>query len=354
MTRGMEQKISLNVFALCLAFLALCVMPLSANAQFLDPRTFPEELRIVAEPRSPSPGESVRMRLESETLDLDNAVIVWMVNDSESARGIGLRAHTLTAPALGKETVVEALVGSESDIASAALTFRSVELDLLWDSDSHTPPFYKGRSLPSAGSTLGAEAIVRFKRSDGSYVLPKDILYSWSADSVPLPSLSGRGKSSARVPSPSLFGSKRISVEARSVDGVFSGSASVVIPSVEPSLYLYMNHPLFGILYHRALNGGTEITDTEMRFIAVPLYSPVSPEDRGLVYEWSVGGSRVETDPDDPDEIILSTTNNAQEASIGLSLTHNSNWYLDARGAWTVTLGSRLRGEQTDPFRSTE
>lgn len=354
MTSGMEHRTFPNVSVWCIVFSISLLIPFFASAQFLDPRTIPAELRIVMEPRSPEPGDSVRLRAESDTLDLENAVIIWMVNDAEAARGRGLQTHTLTAPALGKETAVEVLVDGAADIASAALTFRSVEIDLLWDSDSHTPPFYKGRALPSAGGTLGAEAVVRFKRSDGSYVPPKDITYSWSVDSSPVPSLSGRGKSSARIASPSLFGSKRISVEARSVDGFFSGNASVVISSVEPSLYLYMNHPLFGILYHRALNGGTEITDTEMTFIAVPLYSPVPPGDRGLIYEWSVGGSRVETDAEDPDEIILSAANNTQEASIGLSLTHSTNWYLDARGAWSVTLGSRLRGEQTDPFRSTE
>jgi hypothetical protein len=255
----------------------------------------------------------------------------------------------MRAGGLGSETVIEVYVETpDGNVGSARATFRPTELDLVWESDSYTPPFYRGRALPSAGSTLALQAFARFKRADG-FVAPADITYTWRADGTLLSSLSGRGRSSVRIPGPSLYGSKKISVSA-TAEG-FASSASVVISSVEPVLRLYIDHPLLGAMFHQALGTNARTTDAETTLVASPLYAPArNLADQNLVYAWRVNGTAIEPDPAEPEYITLSASEGAQSATVELSLTHRTNWYLESTGEWNITLGS-ARGT-ADPFRA--
>lgn len=349
MTRAYGHTAGFALIALGVLMVLGMATGASVEAQFLDPRTIPEALTLDARPASPAPNAPVRLDVKSDTLDLSRSAITWTVNGNEFADGVGLQGIDIRTGPLGSETIVEASVEGADGVVSASRTFRPTEVDLLWESDAYTPPFFRGRSLPSAGSTLTLHALARFTRGVES-TPSSEITYSWSADGVVLPSLSGRGKSSVQIPGPSLYGSKRISVGAASADGGLTGEASVIISSVEPVLRLYMNHPLFGVLYNRALGSNTAIADSEMTFIVAPLYAPAHPQDRAFQYAWRVDGTAIEADREDPAQITLSSEREGGGATITLSLTHATNWYLDAAGEWGMTL--RSPGSAGDPFRA--
>lgn len=306
-------------------------------------------------PEHPTPGETVRVTARGSLLDLETGEVVWYVNDTKRTSGRGLSQIEVTAPPSGGVMRVKVVFMEEKfERATAEAVIRPVEIDLLWESDSYTPPFFRGRALPSAGTNLKLEAIPRFERSNGSLVPTDDIVFTWRRNGYVVAEVSGRGKSKAFLPSPPLFGTDTVSVEARSSDGTFVGTANARIPSAEPVLSLYENHPLFGITYHRALQSENFLPEVETSFAAVPYYAgAIGPNDKALLYEWRVNGNAIAS-AERPSEITVNAEGSTGAARIELALSHATNLFLNALGSWRVTFGTGAGGGLENPFGGTQ
>ena len=233
----------------------------------------------------------------------------------------------------------------------AQVAIIPTEIDLLLDSDSYVPPFYRGRALASPGTRVRLEAIPHFVRPGGSEIPASDLTYTWRRNDETIAGVSGPGKSSATIASPVLFGTDIISVEAVSADGALSGSASMRIPSTETVLALYEDHPLYGILYNRALGSQTLIPDSEMTFAAVPYFAQArSADDPTLEYTWRVNDSSVKADAARPSELTINAQNSNGLALVALELASATNVFLRASREWGITLSAQ--SGFTDQFRA--
>ena len=299
-------------------------------------------LSIGLSPLHPSPGETVELTVKSAVLDLGESTVLWRANGKIIAQGDGINSAQVVVGALGVPTTIEVGVLAPDGIsASGRAVIIPTELDLLVDSDSYVPPFYRGRALVSAGTTMHLLAIPRFKRPGGSLVATSDLIYTWRRNGEVLGSISGRGKSSAYIPFLHLYGADNFSVEARTADGMLSGEARVSIQSIEPMLALYQDHPLYGILYHKSLEASTSISESETTFAAVPYFAQAqSVNDPDLAYAWHVNGVSVPSSVSTPSEITINAANSSGIALIELELTHTNNFYMDVKRVWNVILSS--------------
>jgi len=306
-------------------------------------------------PEYPEGRDSVRVTAHSSLVDLSTETLIWYVDGVETASGVGLSEIDVTAGPLGSNTRVEAVLsegGFKRALAEAII--RPVAMDVLWESDSYTPPFYRGRALPSAGTNLLVEAKPYFRNTNGSNVPIEDIVFTWSKNGYAVAGVSGKGKNKVTLPSPSLYGSDSVSVKARTLDGVFAIEKSVRIPSTEPLLNLYEDHPLFGTLYHRALGEQTVIFGEETSFTAIPYFaSALNPNDRSLQYEWSVGGTPIENSLTQPNTITINARGSSGNAFVELLLSHASNLFFRADGSWNVQFSSQAPGAFGLPFTNT-
>ena len=102
--------------------------------------------------------------------------------------GAGVKEIDVAVGALGSEAVIEARArDGDLEVAGSLVRVVPTEIDLLFESDSYVPPFYKGRAMPSAGTLLHLEAIPRFKRTDGSLVAPDGIIFTWKRGGSVIP-----------------------------------------------------------------------------------------------------------------------------------------------------------------------
>lgn len=303
-------------------------------------------LTIAVSPQSPAPGASVALTLQSPIEDLSQSSITWYQNGAIIAQGIGQTDANVTAPALGKQMRISASVqNADGTSDSAQISLIPAEVDLLVDSDSYVPPFYRGRALPSEQTNIRLQAIAHFIRPDGSAVPSSQISYTWKQDGRVVGNISGSGKSSAVLPAALLFGTTRIEVDAASGDGTISGSASISLPTNDPILVLYEDNPVYGFTYYHAIaqtGSATQIPNVEMTFAAVPYFAQAySPNDTRLLYNWSVNGAPVAQNRSDPSEITLNATNSSGQASVALSLADSQNAFVNSNGSWAVALGSQ-------------
>ncbi len=323
-----------------------------AHAQFggIDSNT---RLFLSVIPEYPGPNELARVTLQNPLMDLSVSDITWYVNNKVFARGAGMTAAGIPVGPLGSRTNISATAQTPDGFyASGNASIAPAEVDLLWESDSYTPPFYRGRALPSAGAGIRAQAIARFKTAGSLQLSERDIVYTWKRNGSVVPSLSGRGMPSAFFPAPALFGTDIVEAVASTIDGGAGGAARAEISSIEPVLALYEDNPLSGIMYNNAIDDTESLSDTEATFAAVPYFAEAeSPDDPRLIYSWSVNGKKIPTDELKRSEITVNSANSNGLAQIALSLTHASNLAMSASGAWRVSFASGEGGFRGfDPF----
>ena len=299
-----------------------------------------KEVSITMVPNEPRASETVRLSVDSGAIDLDRSVIVWYSNKKEFARGNGLKDATILAGPLGSDTVIEVVAESNEATGRATARIRPVEIHILWNSDSYVPPFFKGRALPGTSGTVSAYALVHFQTLGGTLIPEKDIIYSWYQNGARVAHLSGRGKSSATFQSPARFDADTIKMAAESLDARFSGSTTIVIPREDAKLVLYENHPLFGILFHRAIVGEVNTAERELKVSAFPYFvRAFSPREETLFYEWHVNDKIVIPDKSARNSISITTNNYTGPADIALSLSSDNDIFTRAEATWRILFG---------------
>lgn len=338
-----------------LLFGAALFVALPAYAQLSSSFQIPglaNALSIEVSPRYPGPNASVQVTAESSYLNLPQSDITWYVNGAQVAEGTGATSVTVQLGGLGKETDVNVTADGIDGSASAQAALIPNRIDLLWESDSYTPPFYRGRALPSAGTSLRLQAIAHFARADGTEIPASQISYTWKRDGEVIGNISGLGDSSVTIDAALLHSSEVISVDAISQDGTQSGEAGATIPSTKPVLTLYEDHPVFGILYGNALTDQASVSESEMAFAAVPYFaSAQNANDPLFEYDWQVNDQGIASDPKNPSEITVNAQNSNGLALITLDLTHAKNIFLDISGVWNVLLSGGASAP--NPFTST-
>lgn len=322
------------------------------HAQLINPPGAETALTIVLSPEHPAPGDTVTLVLRSTLHDLSNSTITWRANGALIAQGEGVTNATVTAGEIGTETDISVEVSTEGGDAAAAAAIIPTRVDVLWEADSLVPPFYRGRALPSAGSRVRLMAVAFLPSSAGGYLPADKITYTWRRNGEIV--LSGRGKTTVTIPGPVLFGTDTVTVQTVSADKRVEGLGRVRIPSVEPVLSLYTNHPLFGITYHRALGPTTFVAESEMSFTAIPYFAPASAaNDPDLLYAWRLNRTGIDTNESGTNEITIDAAKSPGLAQIQLGVTHWKNLYLDVDGSWQVTFtrGGTAAPLPGDPFR---
>lgn len=327
-----------------LAFLLL--LPAAATAVDLPGVGEPIALEV-----SPSQmieaGTEVTLSIRSSLIDVDRAVIAWLLDGERVKSADNSRVFKTTMGAVGTETQVSALVqGANGLVSDASVTLRPVELELLWESDGYAPSLYRGRALPTPGTSIIAHAEARFVRANGTHILAKDIIYSWSLNGVRLGDLSGRGRSSARIPITDLYGDAIISVDAVSPDSTFHAVRTARAPRIEPRVMLYRVHPLLGVDYRNAVASDAVFDDSEVTVAALPFFSSArNPSDTRLSYSWTVGGKSVPADTAKPFLLTLSLAERTfGKTSIGVFFTSSYNALQASEREWMVSLRSGRSG----------
>lgn len=319
--------------------MALLSLPLVAFAQLV--LTYERELTLTMVPESPGPGESVRLIVQSYAIDLDRSAITWHRDGVVIAEGVGLKEATVVAGGLGEATIISVTATDpDENPGKAEAIIKPSQIDILWSANSYVPPFYNGRTLAGTSATIHAYALVRFARAGGGLIPESDIVYTWSRNGTVISAVSGRGKSSATLAGPAPFRADSIAVEAGAADRAVSARAATSIPAAKSALLLYENHPLFGILYHRAIIGEVTTDEKEQKVTAVPYFARITtPADASLAYAWEVGGVSVQADPDEPQTLTLATNDYSGPAVISLSLTNAADILMRSLGSWRFVFG---------------
>lgn len=161
-------------------------------------------------------------------------------------------------------------------------------VDMVWETDSYTPPFYKGKALPPGDADVRIIAT-----PDSSFGNPATALYTWRVNGTVLGSLSGIGKSSLFVAGSPFITDRIVTVDVESADGTRQGLGVVQIPVVRPIVRVYEDQPLSGVRFENTLAYLHGQTEADIILVAYPYFFSTQNRKQNLEYSWLVGGQTV-------------------------------------------------------------
>jgi hypothetical protein len=324
---------------------------LFANAQFSGVE---ELVSFDISPNNPRANQVISVSIESFSIDLNRASsITWLLNGEIIAQEAGLKNVQFRTGKLGSSSKVDIVIKSvEKGTIRNSITISPTEVNLLWEANSYTPPFYAGKALPVSDADITIVAMSEFVTSNGNRLSSKDLIFTWQRDGKVLGSLSGRGKDTINIIGPKLSRTSRIEVGVSSSGGSLQGKGTTFISAVSPEIIFYKNDTIFGTRYEKAIRSNTTLSREEIKITAYPYFfssgSRVVPSSN---YEWRVDGSLVESAPNDNSSIILRQVGDGEgSAVVSLSIENTDKILQFAKKSFSLLFGASQNAETLFTF----
>ncbi len=252
---------------------------------------FQDQISATVIPENPSPNEIVQINLEVYSYDINSALITWKVNGKSVASAIGQKSFSFKAGKAGQTTKIDVTINPRDRPAvSQTFTFTPGEVDLLWQSDVYTHPFYKGKKLYTPESTLTFVAMPRNARGT---IRPSETVFNWRVNGTVQGDKSGFGKNTYVFEGPIIIQPVEVQVETYSPtpgagDQKETATSNITVEPKSPGIRLYENSALYGILFNKALRGNITINKPEMSISAYPYFQTIPGKNSGTIYTWLV------------------------------------------------------------------
>lgn len=282
-----------------------------------------DDISIELSPENPEPYQSVKINLTSYSTDLNKAMIEWRSGKNTVLSGFGKTSYSYKALGPNTSTAFEVSiipVGSIDKIVKQIVVSPS-EVEIMWESvDSYTPPFYKGKALPTTGSLIRAVAIPNtntIKSGKGT------ITYTWKSSGDTQLGSSGYNKD-AYVFKNSMFDDKNtIEVNASSLRGDYEATKTISIPTYKSKIIYYKKSPAEGVFYNNALNKEITMTEDEMTIVAEPYFVSLLGNENNFSYIWKINNESIQT-PNKKTELTIKPTSRGGYATIN-TIIENTN-----------------------------
>lgn len=285
------------------------------------------KINVKMRPTNPKPYDTVHFVAESFSTDLNRSTLEWSVNGKSIRSGKGLKEFDTMVGKLGTKTEVQLTAKTDIGILDTKILLQPTQVDLVWQANSFTPAFYKGRALPTHKSGITVIAIPTLVTSTGARLDPNDLLYTWKENGTVQGDKSGKGRSSYIVKEISIMrGYASVEVIVAAPTGTLQGSESVAIRPETPKIVLYEHDPLEGIKYNRALVGTYTLAHEEITVESIPyFFGTLDRESSDIIYDWTLNGQKVENNTSKQGSLTLRQTGESGFAALNLQVHHKKN-----------------------------
>ncbi|MFZ2253153.1 MAG: hypothetical protein WAW13_03200 [Minisyncoccia bacterium] len=272
-------------------------------------------LTLVAEPSYPAPHTETIISIDDYSINTVGSTISWFINNVEQTKNINERSIKITTGDLGKSTNVRvALSRAGGSVLTTSLSLTPSQVDIILESDTYIPQFYKGRALPTRDSMMRATAVVH----DGKATPDSSYVYQWSLDSTVLMGGQTKGKRTIDIQMPH-YDNLDLFVEVYTSTGELIGRGAVLLLAVEPELHFYENSPLRG-LSERELSSPFRLIGEEATIYGEPYFIDSPMRENDATFTWMIDYEPVPHDSSLPNALTLRKVGGAGKAEIDFSV----------------------------------
>jgi hypothetical protein len=275
-------------------------------------------VNIKTNPKTPGENQEVTISLESYAVDLNSAKIVWYVDKDPQKEGIAEKTFTVHTGELGQKMTVDIVIftaaGAKID---QQIVIAPAEIAILWEAQTFTPPFYKGKALPTFKSLVRITAIPRWNTLQSD---PTQFSYKWTYNRTQGVG-GGLGKNSVVIPVEWSNSQIPITLETSLAEAKLIGYENKNIQTSDTKLLFYEQAPLLGIQYDHALLGSINALGNEFAIHAVPyFFSTDNYLNNELVYTWKINGNNIAAGMDAMKMMLPKQGKGAESYSVGLRI----------------------------------
>jgi hypothetical protein len=292
----------------------------------LEAQTAPEnysDIKIYLSPENPKPGSQVNVTLESSLTDLNRSKVTWSINGVEKRSEVGLKRYTLQAGSAGVPMTISVNVQDQNNnTQNKELTFTPAGVDLIFETISYVPPFYKGKAMNVNQGSVVVVAFPEIYDTNGRKYQTKDLIYNWKKDGTAAANVSGAGKNYFTYTGSVPIREVRIEVKVSSPDQSTIAENWVNIPLGNPKIVFYENSPIYGFMTNRAIKDTVQMLTDEFSVIAAPyFFSAGYATTPNLDYAWSLNGQTVGTQDPKNSFTVRQEKEGSGTANIGLKVS---------------------------------
>lgn len=311
------------------------VFPLHSSAQFIE--GFGEADVIVDMiPANPSPNQRVTISLDSYAANLDAANITWTVNGKNVLTGYGKKQFVTTTGKLGARTVVQITIEAVTGTVVKTLEIIPSSVDMIWQTNTYTPPFFKGRPLYSPESNVTFIALPHIIRS-GNEISSKNLIYKWSNNGTVMADRSGYGQDSLTMYASILPRPLDIQVEVSDPVSGATASGEVALSSQQPFVLIYKNDPLYGVQYEKALQGAFPLDGVELSVVAVPYYFSTDVKNGpSMIYDWKINGFPINDGVNGAYKVFRRVGDTSGTSNISVNVSQSSTIFQTAKNNFFI------------------
>lgn len=283
------------------------------------------DIVISMNPENPAPNQTVLVSVQSYITDINSAKISWSVNGRVMKSGTGEKTFSFTTGSANTTTTLGiSVITSDGETINKSIRLNPVYVDLIWESESYTPPFYKGKALFSYQNKITFIAIPHIRGSNGAEISPKNLIYKWKRNGTVVENASGYGRNTYLFIQTVIARPVEVSVEVTSPSiNTFGTATSYVAPS-DPFIEFYEKSPIYGIQFQKALSGTIQMKDTrEITVTSIPYFFGTKDPSNELSYKWLINGSPIDNDLTQPTRIFRQVENTSGTANISVSIGHS-------------------------------
>lgn len=261
--------------------------PASVFAQAIQPLS----MTINISPPLPGPYQTVTATVSSVGPDVNRSLITWKVNGTLAGEGVGATSINFKTGPIGSVTNLEVQSTPLSGISlGAQKSVRPSSVAILWETETYTPPLYRGKALITPGARVILTVVPEIVDSEGNRIAADSLLYKWERNRFPAPEISGFGKYRVVVDNTTFLRPLDFTVMVYTRANELVGRGQITIPISSTMLTLHEDHPLFGIRYENVLVDTYPLVRDEATLLVEPYYySVLKRGDGSLEYRWRVG-----------------------------------------------------------------
>lgn len=309
----------------------------SQETSGISPSDITGSISLILSPSVPTPNTLVTVTLEASGINLNLATIRWSANGQEIAGSTNRRSIQIASGSLGSQTTVRVSIITGEEIFNESITLSPAEIDILWQGDSYTPPFYKGRSLWGAEGAVTLYAIPHVY-SNGSKLNPSSLNYKWNRNGTVMKASSGIGKNFFTFSDSVLSKPQVITLEVYSGDTVAARTTMMFTPS-KPEVLVYERNPLYGFFFNQEAGNSYLLREREVSFSAFPYFASIKNRFGSLMeYEW-----RTNTQGFEKGNTVTYRTpeNSSGSSNISIRAYHKEKIWQDSKKSFSIQFGSQ-------------
>ncbi len=301
-----------------------------------------DDVDVSMVPENPGPNQVVTASVVSYSTNIDFATVTWKINGKVKSTGQGVKTFTFVTGSMNTSTILDITVlTAEGQTIQKTITIKPASVDLIWQSNSFVPPFYKGKPLFSYQNQITFIALPHMTGPNGAEIGSKNLVYKWTLNSSVVDSASGYGRDSFTLTGSLIARPLNVTVEVTSAGDDGLGTASMTVAPITPSVVMYEKNPLYGIQFQSALTNTVSLSGTkEIMIVGMPFFfgttNLYAPE---LSYTWAINGTPINDGRRQPTQIFRQVEGSNGRSNISLQVDNSSKILQSASNTFNLTFG---------------